>query len=128
MGTGELWGGQPSWQEQDCVLAQAALKKVPRFKWFQNPLEEPSHKKEEFSASADTEGEVSVDGWLTVAQPKPPPARGHLPGRTAWPRRALDAFGAELALLEAAVHDAHGTGHPALDVLQGGGWKPIRSL
>lgn len=30
---------------------------------------------------------------------------------------ALDAFGVKLALLEAAVHDVHGTRHPTLDVL-----------
>lgn len=34
---------------------------------------------------------------------------------------ALDALRVELALLQAAVHEAHSTGHPALDVLEGGG-------
>lgn len=53
---------------------------------------------------------------------QPPPAATYQEGQLGLVG-ALDAFGAELALLEAAVHDAHGTGHPALDVLQGGGWE-----
>lgn len=36
---------------------------------------------------------------------------------------ALNAFCVKFALLKAAVHDVHGTCHPPLDVLKGGGWE-----
>lgn len=41
---------------------------------------------------------------------------------------AFNAFGIELALLQAAVHDVHGTGHPSLEVLEGRGWKALLQL
>lgn len=34
---------------------------------------------------------------------------------------ALNAFCVKFALLEAAMHDVHGTRHPSLDILEGGG-------
>lgn len=36
---------------------------------------------------------------------------------------ALDAFGVELPLLEAALHDAHSTGHSPLEILERSSWE-----
>lgn len=38
---------------------------------------------------------------------------------------AFNAFGIELALLQAALHDVYSTGHPSLEVLEGRGWKAL---
>lgn len=41
---------------------------------------------------------------------------------------ALDAFGVELPLLEAALHDAHGTGHSPLEILERSSWEAQSQL
>lgn len=41
---------------------------------------------------------------------------------------AFDALCIKLALLQAAVHDVHGTGHTSLEVLEGCCWKALLQL